>query len=419
MARRRIAVIGSGVAGLSAAYVLQQGADVSLYEAADRLGGHADTHEVLGSDGVLRNIDTGFIVHNKQTYPMLCRLFGELGVSTQPSDMSMSISCGQCHLEYAGGRGLSGLMPSLRTVARPRYVRLLAEIARFYRCAHALLASDEHELTMREFLAQHGFSSYFASHFITPVVAAVWSTAPTEAGDYPARYLFTFLDNHGALAVHGSPTWYTVVGGSARYVERAAKGLTAVRTSTPVRAVVRSAGGVEIRSEADVVETYDGAVIATHPRQALAMLRNPTPVQREVLGAIGYTVNPTLLHTDTSVLPRAPRAQASWNYAMPSCDAVPAAVHVSYNMNRLHGLDAPQTYVVTLNGEERINPDSVLDRMAYEHPVYTPQSVAARSRLPECNDGVVAFAGAYHGWGFHEDGCLAGVRAAESLGVRW
>jgi len=412
-------VVGSGVAGLTAAYVLQQDADVSLYEAADRLGGHADTHEILGSDGVLRNVDTGFIVHNQQTYPMLCRLFDELGVATQHSDMSMSISCADCGLEYAGGRGLSGLLPSLRTVVRPRYVRLLGEIARFYRCARAHLASDDHELTMRAFLAQHGFSAYFASHFITPVIAAVWSTAPTEAGDYPARYLFTFLDNHGALAVHGSPTWYTVVGGSARYVERAAKGLTAVRTSTPVRSVTRVAGGLEIRSDADSVERYDGIVIATHPRQALGMLSDPTAAQRDVLAAIGYTVNPTLLHTDTSVLPRVARAQASWNYAMPSCNAVPTAVHVSYNMNRLQRLTGPDTYVVTLNGEDRVAPHTVLDRMEYEHPVYTTRSVGGRTRLPELNDGVIAFAGAYHGWGFHEDGCLAGVRAAASLGVAW
>lgn len=417
--RRRIAVVGSGVAGLTAAYVLQRDADVTLYEAADRLGGHADTHDVVGVDGRLRAVDTGFIVHNRRTYPMLVRLFDELGVGTQRSDMSMSISCAQCRLEYAGGRGLSGLLPSVRTVARPRYLHLLGEVARFYRRAHDLLASDEHELTLREFLTRHRFGHYFASHFITPVIAAVWSTAPTHAGDYPARYLFTFLDNHGVLAVKGSPTWYTVTGGSARYVERAAKGLTAVRTSTPIRAVERRLGGVTIRDDADAVERYDGVVVATHPRQALQLLAEPTRAESDVLGAIGYTVNPTVLHTDTSVLPRTPRAQASWNYAMPACDALPTAVNVSYNMNRLQRLEAPETYVVTLNGEERVRPESVLDRMAYEHPVYTTESVAARGLLPGLNDGTVAFAGAYHGWGFHEDGCRSGVEAAASLGVTW
>ena len=419
MPRRRVAVVGSGVAGLTAAYVLQRAADVTLYEADQRLGGHADTHELLGSDGALRNVDTGFIVHNRRTYPTLLRLFGELGVATQESDMSMSISCASCGLEYAGGRGLAGLLPSARTVLRPRYLRLLTEAARFYRAAHELLAGEDDGTTIREFLERGRFSEYFAAHFVTPVIAAVWSMAPTEAGDYPARYLFTFLENHGALSVKGSPTWYTVVGGSARYVERAAKGLSAVHTSTPVCGVTRVADGVEIRDDADDVTCYDGVVIATHPNQALHMLTGPTVGERDVLGAIGYTVNPTLLHTDTSVLPRTRRAAASWNYAMPSCAARPTAVHVSYDMNRLQRLDAPETYIVTLNGDDRVDPSKVVDRMTYEHPIYTTKSVAARERLPELNDGRIAFAGAYHGWGFHEDGCRSGVAAAAALGVDW
>jgi predicted NAD/FAD-binding protein len=183
--------------------------------------------------------------------------------------------------------------------------------------------------------------------------------------------------------------------------------------------IERHADAVVIRTDADTVEHYDGAVIATHPDQALRMLATPSPMQREVLGAIGYTANPTVLHTDTSVLPKAQRARASWNYRLPSCAAAPTAVHVSYDMNRLQRLDAPETYVVTLNGEHDVDPARVIDRMSYEHPVYTADSVAARYRLPELNDSVVAFAGAYQGWGFHEDGCLSGVRAAESLGVVW
>ncbi len=422
MNRRRIAVVGSGVAGLTAAYVLQRETDVTLYEADDRLGGHADTHEVLGADGVLRHIDTGFIVHNLRTYPLLRRLFRELNVATQESDMSMSISCGGCGLEYAGGRGLSGLLPSVRTTARPAYLRMLREVTRFHRQAQALLARDDAEadaVTVREFLAAGRFSDYFAAHFMTPMIAAVWSTAPTRAGDYPARYLFSFLDNHGMLSVKGSPTWYTVTGGSARYVERAAKSLTAVETSTPVRSVRRLAQGVEIRTDADTVETFDGAVIATHPDQALSVLDAATGTERELLGAIGYTVNPTLLHTDTAVLPRLPRAQASWNYSMPSCTAPATTVQVSYNMNRLQRLDSGQTYVVSLNAEDRVDPSTVVARMDYAHPVYDTASVAAITRLPELNDGTLAFAGAYHGWGFHEDGCRAGVAAAASLGVSW
>ncbi|MGI8677659.1 MAG: NAD(P)/FAD-dependent oxidoreductase [Jatrophihabitans sp.] len=419
MTRRRIAVVGSGVAGLTCAYILQRRADVTVYEADDRLGGHADTHDVVGTDGVLRHVDTGFIVHNERTYPLLRRLFGELGVATQESDMSMSVSCGGCGLEYAGGRGISGMLPSTKALGNRRYLRMLGEVVKFHRQAHALLATEDDGRTVREFLAAGRFSSYFVAHFMTPVIASVWSTAPTQAGDYPARYLFSFLANHGMLQVTGSPTWYTVTGGSARYVEKAAKSLTAVQTANPIRAISRADAGVDVRDESDTVEHFDGVVVATHPNQALRMLSAPTRGEQELLGAIEYTVNPTLLHTDASVLPRAAKADASWNYSLPSCDAVPTTVQVSYNMNRLQRLDAPQRYIVTLNGEDRVDPASIIDRMDYEHPVYTTASVAARERLPELNDGVLAFAGAYHGWGFHEDGCRSGVHAAASLGVRW
>jgi predicted NAD/FAD-binding protein len=419
--RRKIAVIGSGVAGLTAAYVAQRGADVTLFEAADRLGGHADTHEVEAA-GRMLPIDTGFIVHNRRTYPTLLRLFAELGVTTQESDMSMSISCAGCGLEYAGGRGISGLLPSFRAVRNPRYVRMLGEVVRFHRRAKELLAGNDDACTLEQFVRRHRFSTYLVGHFITPLVAAVWSTAPNRTGDYPARYLFSFLQNHGMLQVTGSPAWYTVVGGSARYVERVAKGLTAVQTSTPVRSLRRLDAGVEIRADDDTAEHFDGAVIATHPHQALKILAEPTTLQRELLGAISYTTNPTLLHTDRSVLPRARHAQASWNYAMPSCDASASAVQLSYNMNRLQRLDeigADRTYVVTLNGEHRVDPVKVLDRMEYQHPVYTNESVAARDRLPGLNDHVVAFAGAYQGWGFHEDGARFGAAAAASLGILW
>ena len=405
MTRPRIAVVGSGVAGLTAAYVLQREADVTLYEADERLGGHADTHDVPAADGRLLGIDTGFIVHNERTYPLLGRLFGELGVATQESDMSMSISCGGCGLEYAGGRGVSGLLPSVRTVTNPRYLRMLREVVRFHREARALLERPDDGQTVREFLTAGRFSDYFVAHFMTPLIAAVWSTAPTRTGDYPARYLFVFLANHGMLSVTGAPTWRTVAGGSARYVERAAKGLTSVQTSTPVRAVTRVGAGVEIRDESDVMQVFDRAVIATHPGQALAMLAAPTSAERDLLGAIGYTDNPAVLHTDQSVLPRARRAQASWNYVLPSCHASPTNVHLSYNMNRLQSLDVEQTYIVTLNGTDQVDEATVLERMSYEHPVYTSESVGAQQRLPELNDGVLAFAGAYHGWGFHEDGC--------------
>jgi predicted NAD/FAD-binding protein len=422
MTRRRIAVIGSGVAGLTAAYVLQQDVDVTLYEADSRLGGHADTQELVDSAGHDVSVDTGFIVHNERTYPNLLRLFAELDIATQESEMSMSVSCDGCGLEYAGALGLSGLFPRAKNAVNPRYLYLLTEVTRFHRRARALLANDDRgsaEPTMDEFLASGRFSNYFRLHFITPLISAVWSTAPQLAGQYPARYLFRFLDNHGMLSISGTPQWRTVVGGSARYVEQAAKQLSAVLTSTPVRSVARVAGGVVVRDDTGNPLAFDGAVIATHPHQALRMLAMPTAEEQAALSAIQYSINPTVLHTDPTVLPRANAAQASWNYRLPSCDSGADKVHVSYDMNRLQRLNSSTRYLVTLNDEGTVAPSSVIERMVYEHPIFTPESVSAQSKLAGLNDGVLAYAGAYHGWGFHEDGCRSGVDAAASLGVQW
>ena len=420
MTRPTAAVVGSGVAGLTAAYLLQRRYDVTLFEADDRLGGHAHTHELPTDDGRTVDVDTGFIVHNRRTYPNLLRLFGELGVATQESDMSMSVRCGGCGLEYAGARGLGGLFPQASNLSRPAYLRMLAEVRRFHGHARRVLADERAgDVTLGAFVAVGGYSRYFVEHFLLPVVAAVWSAGETVSLAYPARYLFAFLHHHGMLAVTGSPRWRTVVGGSRRYVEAAAKELAAVAVSTPVRALTRTADGVQIRDDADTPHRADVAVVATHPDQALALLAAPTGVQRELLGAFRYSHNVTQLHHDTSVLPRRAAARASWNYLKTTCGIRDAPVLVSYDMNRLQRLAEPADYVVTLNGAGRVDPRRVIATMRYEHPIYTPESVAAARRLPELNDGVLAFAGAYHGWGFHEDGCAAGVRAAAALGVAW
>jgi predicted NAD/FAD-binding protein len=413
-------VIGSGVAGLTAAYLLQRRYDVTLFEADDRVGGHAHTHELPTADGGSLDIDTGFIVHNRRTYPNLLRLFGELGVATQESDMSMSVRCAGCGLEYAGARGIGGLFPQASNLARPAYLRMLGEVRRFHRHAHRVL-SDERagDVTLGAFVAVGGYSRYFVEHFLLPVVASVWSAGETVSLAYPARYLFAFLRHHGMLAVTGSPRWRTVVGGSRRYVEAAVKELSAVSVSTPVRALTRTGDGIEIRDDADTPHHADVAVVATHPDQALGLLAAPTAAERTLLGAFRYSRNVTQLHHDTSVLPRRPGARASWNYLKTTCGIRDAPVLVSYDMNRLQRLAEPADYVVTLNGATRVNQRRVIATMHYEHPIYTPESVAAGRRLPELNDGTLAFAGAYHGWGFHEDGCAAGVRAAAALGVTW
>jgi predicted NAD/FAD-binding protein len=446
--RERVAVVGSGISGLTAAYLLQRRYDVTLFEADDRLGGHSHTHEVAGGHGRAVAIDSGFIVHNERTYPNLIRLFGELGVATQETDMSMSVRCEGCGLEYAGARGPRGLFARGGSLVRPQFLRMLGEVKRFHRDARRLLDGaecagggtggdgarndrvggdgDAADPTLGEFLESGGYSAFFADHFMLPLVSAVWSTGPVLARRYPARYLFRFLGHHGMLAVTGSPRWRTVVGGSRTYVERAVKSLTAVQLSTPVQSVARTAQGVQLRDAAGEQYSADRVVIATHPDQALRLLADPTPAERAVLGAIPYSRNETLLHTDAALLPRARSARGSWNYLLPGCSAKPApgdaaehAAVVSYHMNRLHRLDEPADYLVTMNATERIAPDTVLARMVYEHPVYTPESLAAQTRLPELNTAVTAYAGAYHGWGFHEDGCASGVAAAECFGVTW
>jgi uncharacterized protein len=441
---RRIAVVGGGVSGLTAAYVLSRGSDVTLFEASGRLGGHADTHQVTAADGTEIAIDTGFIVHNKRTYPLLTRLFDELGVATRESEMSMSVRCAGCGLEYAGQRGLGGLAAGVRR-GGGRYLRMLTEIRRFHRSARRLLrdggagdggAGDRDGAgagggpTLSEFLAADGYSRYFVTHFAMPFVAAVWSCSPGTALAYPARYLFAFLDQHGLLSVTGSPPWLTVEGGSRNYVELVAKQLTSVRADTPVTAVRRLPGGVEVSHGArqnyragQAAERFDAVVIATHPDQALRLLADPTAAEREILGTFRYSHNATVLHTDSRVLPASPRVRASWNYILSSCAAAGDQVQVSYYMNRLQRLTARQDYIVTLNGAglggSEPGVGQVLARMDYAHPIYDPASVAAQRRLPELNDGITAYAGAYHGWGFHEDGCRSGVAAARSLGVRW
>lgn len=413
-------MIGAGVAGLTAAYLLRHRYDVLLFETEPRLGGHAHTHDVPASDGSTVAVDSGFIVHNERTYPNLIRLFGELGVTTQDTEMSMSVRCDGCGLEYAGAKGLSGLFPGLTNVARLRYLRMLTEVRRFHRLARGeLTAGVGADTTLDQFLAEARFSPYFVHHFVLPMVSAVWSTDESLSRRYPARYLFAFLANHGMLSVTGSPTWRTVAGGSRKYVEQVSKDLSAVHVSTPVRAVHRLADGVLVRDDADEVYRADRAVVATHADQALRLLAEPTAAERRVLGAFRYSVNETWLHTDATLLPRRRGARASWNYLKSSCRDENSPVTVSYHMNRLMRLAEPRDYLVTLNASRRIPDDAVIAKMTYEHPVYTPESVAAQRCLPDLNAGRTAFAGAYHGWGFHEDGCLSGVRAAASFGAGW
>ena len=424
-AARRVAVVGSGVAGLTAAYLLRMTSDVTLFEADARLGGHAHTHRLTADDGRTHQVDSGFIVYNVRAYPLLRRLLAELAVATQRTDMSMSVSCGGCGLEYAGGRGPRGLSASIPARGRIPFLRMLGEIRRFYRAARALAAAQHEpagnadgDQTFGDFLTAGGYSAYFLRHFARPIVSAVWSSPPSAVFDYPVAYLSAFLANHGFLSARRSFAWRTVTGGSATYVDAVAARIPAVRCGTPVRSVRRLGDRVEIRDAAGRGHEFDGAVIAVHPDQALALLAEPTSAQRAALGAFRYARNAAVLHTDARLLPRHAVARASWNYQQDACEPSGPA-RISYDLTRLQRLPGADTYLLTLNPTAEISPAAVRATMIYEHPLYTPDSVAAQRRLPALNDGRLAFAGAYHGWGFHEDGCRSGVAAALSLGGSW
>lgn len=413
-----VAVIGSGVAGLTAAHLLADHHTVTLFEADDRLGGHAHTHDVTMPDGQVVPVDTGFIVHNDRTYPTLLRVFDDLDVATQDTDMSMSVSSTLTGLEYAGALGVGGLFPTARNLTRGRYLMMLGEVTRFHRSARRLLDTPDSDEPLSEFVARERFSRYFVDNFLVPLVAAVWSCDADLAAEYPARYLFTFLEHHGMLSVFGSPTWRTVVGGSASYVTKIADRIDAtggaVRRSTPVRAVETVDDAVQISTDAGP-ERFDAVVVATHPHQALSMLTRPTAAQQRALGAIGYSMKDAVLHSDTTLLPRARRAWASWNYQIRSDGS---DVAVTYDLTRLMRLSAQQPrMLVTMGRTDLVDESTVIDEMSYEHPVYTTESVAAQALLPDANTDRIAFAGAYHGWGFHEDGAVSGLRAAQHLGA--
>ena len=421
VARPSVAVIGSGISGLTAAYLLSRTHEVCLFEADSRAGGHAHTHTLMGNDNAAIKVDSGFIVHNDKTYPWLRKLFAELAVEVNPTEMSMSIHCEGCGLEFAGGRGLSGILAQPYRLLDIKFLRLLMQVRRFHRRATAFMRthSDEELTTYGSFLETEGFSDHFISHYAIPVVSCVWSSGRADALLYPARYLFRFLDQHGLLRITGSPQWYTVVGGSNTYVEKLISLLPDVRTSRTVTGIIRTRDGVEVHDISGDITKVDRVVIATHPHQALQLLLDPTQEESEVLKAFEYAPNTTVLHTDSSLLSKNKSARASWNYRMSSCSAPDTPPVVTYWMNRLQGLDSHQEYLVTLNASHRIDPDEVLAIMDYEHPIYTAQSVAAQKKLQTLATYRTVYAGAYHGWGFHEDGCRSGVLAAEHFGVKW
>ena len=409
-------MIGSGISGLASSWLLSRKHDVTLSEGNDYLGGHTHTHEIdLGGRNLA--VDTGFIVFNPDNYPLLTKLFAELGVETQPTTMSFAVRNERSNLEY-NASNFDGLFCQRRNLVSPRFLRMLGDIARFYREAPALLAADGEGPTLGAYLEQGDYSAAFRDDHIVPMASALWSSPSAQVLQFPARHLLRFMANHRMLQASGRPQWRVVKGGSQRYVRALRSGWRVrERAGCAATAVRREPDGVRIDSPAGS-EHFDQAVLACHSDHALSLLKDASEPERDILGAITWQTNDTVLHTDASLLPRQRKAWAAWNALVP--EAPSGQCTVSYCMNLLQALDAPEPIVVTLNATARIAPDRILRRMRYEHPVYTHAAVRAQSRKHEIQ-GVdrTWFAGAYWGWGFHEDGMRSAVEIASGLGVCW
>ncbi|MCQ4163508.1 NAD(P)/FAD-dependent oxidoreductase [Tahibacter harae] len=412
----RIAVIGSGISGLACAYLLSRTHEVVLFEADERLGGHTDTHTVE-QGGCVYRIDTGFIVHNAENYPLLSALFAELGVATQATTMSFSVHNAATGLEY-NAASLSGLFCQRRNLLSPRFWGLLADLRRFYRSAGALLDAPGAGPTLGDYLAEHRYGTAFRDDHLVPMASALWSSPAQQILSFPARYLVQFMAHHRMLQVAGRPQWRVVCGGSQRYVQALqARWQATVRTATPVLGLRRDERGAEVVLPGGS-ERFDAAILACHSDQALALLRDADTREREILGAIAYQPNEVVLHTDARMLPRSRKAWAAWNAYVPAEPGAPCSV--SYCMNLLQGVTSPLPFVVTLNRTEAIDPGAILARRRYAHPVYSHASVAAQARKAEIQGRRHTwFAGAYWGWGFHEDGMRSAVEVVRELGVNW
>lgn len=415
----RIAVVGTGISGLASAWLLARAHDVVVYEARDRLGGHTHTVDVPTPLGEVA-VDTGFIVHNQPTYPMLTRLFDELGVDTVPSDMSWSLRCDACDLEYAGSP--RGIAAQPRNLADPRYLRFVGDILRFNRLGRRI-ADDPRRtnLTIGNFVHTAGFAHEFTHHYLAPMAAAIWSTGTGRVLDFPLDTLLTFFDNHGLLGVTSHHPWRTVRGGTSSYIPAlVAPYRDAIRTGDAVVAISRDARGVDVRTASGAMDRFDHVVVAAHADQALAMLADPTAEEKALLGEWEYSTNDTWLHTDTTLLPTTRAAWASWNYRLTDCRSPEPAVSLSYWMNRLQPLDTDVDHVVTLNPPRAPRPDAVRRRMTYMHPVFTPDSVATQDRMGDIQGRRRTwFAGAHLRYGFHEDGLVSALRVAARFGIRW
>ena len=415
---RSIAVIGGGISGLAAAYLLSRRHRVQLFEKEQRLGGHTNTVIVEGAGGVV-GLDTGFLVHNCRTYPNLVRLFSEIGVATRDSDMSFAVSCRRSGLEYSS-RGANGFFAQRRNLVRPSHLGLLREIVRFNREAPALLtAPDAERETLGDFLDARGFGEDFTYRYLLPMASAIWSASLDAIRSFPALTLVRFFDNHGLLSLTAQPTWKVVVGGSHTYIPMLMSGLSGeIHGGASIAAVRRSEDGVTLTFRDRPAMRFDEVVLACHGDEVLPLLADPTDRERDVFPRFTTAANDVWLHTDASVLPVQPRARASWNYQLgDDADAPPI---VTYDLNRLQRLTTADQYCVTLNPNGAIDDRRVLRKFVYRHPLYTLDAIAAQRQWADVS-GVqrTHYCGAYWGYGFHEDGLNSAIRVARALGVEW
>ena len=404
----RIAVIGSGISGLSAAWLLSKKHRVTLFEAEERLGGHSHTVDAAGTP-----VDTGFIVYNEVTYPNLTALFGHLGVLTRASNMSFAVSLDDGRLEY-GGTDWASLLAQKTNVLRPRFWRMLRDLTRFYREAPrdaALLGT----LSLDDYLKRANYGAAFRDDHLYPMAAAIWSTPAADIGRYPASSFIRFCETHGLLNIADRPVWRTVVGGSRCYVRALAASISEMRTGQPVQAIRRTASGIEVVEADGTVHSFDDVVIAAHADDALRLLADPSVEERRLLGAFRYGDNEAVLHIDPTLMPRRRRVWSSWNYLTGAGGAPKPAV--TYWMSRLQGIDPAKPLFVPLNPHREPAPASVFARIGYRHPMFDARAIEAQRDLWSLQ-GVrnTWFCGAYFGAGFHEDGLQAGLAVAESLG---
>jgi uncharacterized protein len=417
----KIAIIGAGISGLSAAHWLGSRHEVTLFEAGSYLGGHTHTVDVEVADacGLERHaIDSGFIVFNDWTYPNFIRLLAELGVPSRPTSMGFSVHCPQSGLEY-NGTSLGGLFAQKRNLLRPSFYRMLRDIVRFNRQAPRLLSAEQlasgAEMTVGQFLSSANYSREFREHYLLPMGSAIWSCPPGTFENFPIRFVVEFYQNHGLLNLRSRPVWRVVEGGSRTYVDAIRRRFRGtVHLNTPISRVERGEEGVHIWPRGAAALRFDRVILACHADQALRLLADPSPVERDVLGSFPYERNLALLHTDATILPRRKRAWASWNYRLSAGPSAKATV--TYCMNILQHIRSRHVFNVTLNGEEHVDPAKVLGRFVYEHPVFTTRRAAAQARHGELLDHrSTSYCGAYWRNGFHEDGVVSALAVCRAI----